>query len=339
MTPGLWRGAVGALTALVLGTAVPAGIPVAEAATAPAHTSAWRSYPTAVGAFNAVSCASSRFCVAVGWSTGTDYFVAYNGRSWSPARLAEQYDGEMESVSCPVVGWCAAITDLAAVTVFQRGHWSKLITVDPNPEPPYPGMVAAISCSSPRYCVAVDGQGNAETFDGTGWSKPRLVDPDYPLTDVSCASAGECTAVDGYGQVAVLTGDGWSAARPVDSTALTGISCAGTGSCVAIDLLGRAVVGHGGQWSVPVAVDQVAASPLSVSCPAEGMCVAVDSQGNETTLSTGRWAPLQAIDIGGDVVDISCPPGPQLFCAAVDGSGRVLTSTAPAAAHPPAGEG
>lgn len=339
MTPGLWRGAVGALTALVLGTAVPAGIPVAEAATAPAHTSAWRSYPTAVGAFNAVSCASSRFCVAVGWSTGTDYFVAYNGRSWSPARLAEQYDGEMESVSCPVVGWCAAITDLAAVTVFQRGHWSKLITVDPNPGPPYPGMVAAISCSSPRYCVAVDGQGNAETFDGTGWSKPRLVDPDYPLTDVSCASAGECTAVDGYGQVAVLTGDGWSAARPVDSTALTGISCAGTGSCVAVDLLGRAVVGHGGQWSVPVAVDQVAASPLSVSCPAEGMCVAVDSQGNETTLSTGRWAPLQAIDIGGDVVDISCPPGPQLFCAAVDGSGRVLTSTAPAAAHPPAGEG
>lgn len=339
MTPGLWRGAVGALTALVLGTAVPAGIPVAEAATAPAHTSAWRSYPTAVGAFNAVSCASSRFCVAVGWSTGTDYFITYNGRSWSPARLAEQYDGEMESVSCPVVGWCAAITDLAAVTVFQSGHWSKLTMVDPNPGPPYPGMVAAISCPSHRYCVAVDGQGNAETFDGTGWSKPRLVDPDYPLTDVSCASAGECTAVDGYGQVAVLTGDGWSAARPVDSTALTGISCAGTGSCVAVDLLGRAVVGHGGQWSVPVAVDQVAASPLSVSCPAEGMCVAVDSQGNETTLSTGRWAPLQAIDIGGDVVDISCPPGPQLFCAAVDGSGRVLTSTAPAAAHPPVGEG
>jgi len=187
---GAWRGALGALTGLALGAAVPAGTPVAKAATTPAHSSTWRSYPTAVGAFNAVSCASSRFCLAVGWSTGTDYFVTYNGRARSPARLAEQYEGEMEPVSCPVLGWCAAITGLSAVTVFQRGHWSKLTTVDPNPGPPYPGMVAAISCPSPRYCVAVDGQGNAETFDGTGWSRPRLVDPDYPLNDVSRASAG-----------------------------------------------------------------------------------------------------------------------------------------------------
>jgi hypothetical protein len=312
---------------------------VTKAAAAPVHASAWRSSPTAVGAFNAVSCASSRFCLAVGWSTGTDYFVTYNGRSWSPAQVAEQYEGEMESVSCPVDGWCTAITDLAAVTVFQSGHWSKLTMVDPNPGPPYPGMVAAISCPSPRFCVAVDGQGNAETFDGTAWSKPRLADPDYPLNDVSCPGRGDCAAVDGDGQVAVLTGDSWSAARQVDSTALTGISCARAGFCVAVDLLGRALVGHGRQWSAPAAIDEVAASPLSVSCTTAGRCVAVDSRGDETVLSAGRWAPLRAIDTGGDLVDISCPPGPQHFCAAVDASGGVLTSTTPAVAHPPAGEG
>ena len=260
-------------------------MPVASAGTSPGTSSAWRLTSTTVSAFNAVSCATSRFCLAVGWSTGTDSFVTYNGRNWSTAEVVEQYQGEMESVSCPVDGWCAAITDLAAVTVFQSGHWSKLTTVDPNPGPPYPGMVAAISCTSPRYCVAVDGQGNAETFDGTGWSKPRLVDPDYPLNDVSCPGPGECTAVDGHGQAAVLSGDQWSAPRSIDSTALTGVSCARAGSCTAVDVLGRALVGSGGQWSAPVAIDQVAASPLSVSCPTDGHCIVVDGNGREVSLS------------------------------------------------------
>jgi hypothetical protein len=330
-TPKRYRRAIVRIAALCLAAA--AITPVAHAAASPAGALAWRSSSTAVGAFNAVSCPSSRFCLAVGWSTGTDYFVTYDGRSWSAAQVAERYEGEMESVSCPVDGWCAAITDLAAVTVFEGGHWSKLTRVDPNPGPPYPGMVAAISCASPRYCVAVDGQGNAETFDGTTWSRPELVDPDYPLNDVSCPGPGECTAVDGYGQAAVLTGDQWSAPRSIDNTALTGVSCARAGFCAAVDLLGRALVGSGGQWSAPVAIDQAAASPLSVSCPTERSCVAVDANGREASLSFGRWTSPRVIDTGESLVGVSCAPGPQPFCAAVDGSGGALTSATPAGAQ------
>ena len=337
MTPRRWRRCLCALTALGLATAGAVSAPLTSAAVPPAG--AWRLSSTAVGAFNTVACASSRFCLAVGWSTGTDYYVTYNGRDWSAARVAEKYEGEMESVSCPVDGWCAVITDLAAVTVFQGGHWSKLTTLDPNAGPPYPGIVAAISCSSSRYCVAVDGQGNAETYDGTTWSGPRLVDPDYPLNAVSCAAAGKCTAVDGRGQVVVLSAGRWSAPRPVDATALTGVSCAPAGPCTAVDLLGRALVGSGGQWSAPVAIDQAAASPLSVSCATEGTCVAVDADGREMSLNAGLWTAPQVIDPAGSLVDVSCAPGPQVFCAAVDGTGDVLTSTGAAAADQPSGGG
>ena len=336
-TPRRYRGAVPRVVILGLGALIGTNMAPASAATPIAAPSTWRLSSTTVSAFNAVSCASNRFCVAVGSSTGTDYSVTYNGASWGPAQTAEQYQGEMESVSCPVDGWCAAITDLAAVTVFEHGHWSKLATVDPNPGPPYPGMVAAISCTSPRFCVAVDGQGRAETFDGTAWSKPRLVDPDYPLNDVSCAGRGECAAVDGHGRVAVLMGQQWSVPQAVDGTALAGVSCASAASCAAVDLLGRALVERDGKWSAPVAIDQVAASPLSVSCPSPGTCVAVDGNGSERALSFGHWTAPHMVDSGGSLVGISCVPRPQLFCAAADGSGGVLTTATAAAGREPSG--
>ncbi len=329
-TPRPSRRAFPRVAFLALAALVSTNMAVASAATSSATSPMWRLASTTVSAFNTVSCANSRSCLAVGWSTGTDYSVSYNGSSWSAAQLAEQYEGEMESVSCPEDGWCAAITDLAAVTMFQHGHWSKLTTVDPSPGPPYPGVVAAISCTSPRYCVAVDGQGNAETFDGTAWTKPRLVDPDYPLNDVSCAARGECTAIDGHGQVLVLTGRQWSVPRAVDGTALTGVSCPRLGSCVAVDLLSRALVESDGKWPAPVAIDQVAASPLSLSCSSPGTCVAVDGQGREIVLGSGHWAAPRLIDPGASLVGASCVPGPRLLCAAVDGSGGVLTTATPA---------
>jgi hypothetical protein len=76
-----------------------------------------------------------------------------------------------------------------------------------------------------------------------------------------------------------------------------------------------------------VAIDQAAASPLSVSCPTEGTCVAVDGDGREMSLSSGRWTAPQVIGPAGSLVDVSCAPGPKVFCAAVDGSGDVLTGT------------
>jgi hypothetical protein len=286
-----------------------------------------------VGAFNAVSCATAAFCVATGWSTGTDYAITYNGRSWSAAQRVDQYVGEVESVSCPLVGWCAAVTDLVAVTVSQHGRWSNLAAVDQAPGPPYPGTVAAISCTSPEFCVVVDGQGNAETFNGRTWSRAELIDPDYPINAVSCGAPGHCVAVDEDGRALVLGGEKWSAPQQVDNTALTAISCAKVTFCEATDLFGHGLSYQDGHWSAPVRVDDLASTPVSLSCPEVGTCLGVDSQGADVVLTSRGWGQPQVIDSqsapSGGLTGVSCPPGTTVFCAAVDTAGSVLTATAP----------
>ena len=307
-------------------------VPVLAAPVTTQPLARWRSVATRVGAFNSVSCADANFCVATGWSAGTDYSVTYNGKTWSAAHQVVQYEGELGSISCPVVGWCAAVTDLAAVTFFYDGRWSKLVGVDRTAGAPYPGTVAAVSCTSRDYCVVVDGQGKAETFAGRRWSKPALVDTNYPLNAVSCGAPGHCVAVDGDGRALVLDRQQWSAPQVVHSAALTGVACACTGFCVATDVFGNALVSRGWRWSAPGRVDELAASPVSLSCPGVGRCLAVDGQGAYAVLEGGRWGRPQVIDSqsasSGGLVGVSCPPGGTKFCAAVDSAGNALTATA-----------
>ncbi|MGH9614803.1 MAG: hypothetical protein ACRD4P_17195 [Bryobacteraceae bacterium] len=291
----------------------------------------WKIDQTSAGSFNVVSCASTHFCMAAGTSTGTDYAVEFNGTRWETARTLERFKGEVVSLSCPTVGWCVAVTDLAGATVLKDGRWSKLTTLDPNPGPPYPGMANAVSCTSSHFCAAVDGQGSAETFNGTSWTKPQRVDLEFPLTDVSCGSSGRCVAVDGDGHVVAFRDGHWSAPKPVDTSPFTTISCVGSDFCVAIDLRGRAVVFTRSGWSRPTAIDSLANAPIEASCPQQRKCVAVDSSGRMLFLSDHGWtAPAlpkanPALSIN-SLVDVSCPIGHANFCAAVDASGDAWTT-------------
>ena len=291
----------------------------------------WKIDQTSVGSFNVVSCASSHFCMAVGTSMGTDYAVEFNGTRWEAARTLERFKGEVVSLSCPIVGWCVAVTDLAGATVLEDGRWSRLTTLDPNPGPPYPGMVNAVSCTSSRFCAAVDGQGNAETLNGTSWTKPEQVDQDFPLTDVSCGSAGHCVAVDGAGHVVEFRDGHWSAPKPVDTSPFTTISCVGIDFCVAIDLRGRAVVLTSSRRSRPTAIDSLANAPIEASCPQRQKCVAVDSSGRMLFLSDHGWTAPAVPKVDSEpsinsLVDVSCPLGHANFCAAVDASGDAWTT-------------
>ena len=65
--------------------------------------------------------------------------------------------------------------------------------------------------------------------------------------------------------------------------------------------------------------------------------VAVDGNGSERALSFGHWTAPHMVDSGGSLVGISCVPRPQLFCAAADGSGGVLTTATAAAGREPSG--
>jgi hypothetical protein len=327
---------VSVLAVLALGVAVSFSVSGVAAsgsiATAsPPKSAAWKIDQTSAGSFNVVSCASTRFCIAVGTSTGTDYAVEFKGAGWEAARTLERFKGEVVSLSCPTVGWCVAVTDLTGATVLKDGRWSRLATLDPNPGPPYPGMANAVSCISPHFCVAVDGQGNAESYNGTSWTKPEHVDQDFPLTDVSCGSTDDCVAVDGGGQVVELRDGHWSAPKPADTSPFTTISCVGIDFCIAIDLRGRAVVSTRSGWSRPTAVDSLANAPVEASCPQQQRCVAVDGSGRMLFLSNHGWTTpkvpqVNAQSVVSSLVDVSCPIGHANFCAAVDASGDAWTT-------------
>lgn len=321
---------VSILRALVLGVAGSlAGFAAATASVAAAPS--WKVTQTSAGAFNVVSCASAHFCVAVGASTGTDSTVVFNGTSWGAVHQLEKYAGEVVSLSCPAIGWCVALTDLAGATVLDDGRWSRLATIDPNPGPPYPGMANAVSCVSTRFCVAVDAQGNTETYNGTAWTKPRRIDQAYPLNDVSCTSDVRCVAVDGGGRVVEYRDGRWSDAAPVDTTALTAISCAGADFCAAVDLRGRAVLLTDSGWSHPSEVDSFNDTPIDVSCSQRERCVAVDGSGRVLLLRGNLWTAPQLADVNSgrisSLIDVSCPAIARSFCAAVDSSGNALTTT------------
>jgi hypothetical protein len=326
---------VNLLAVLALGVAfslcVSGGAASAVIAIASAPKALWKIDQTRVGSFNVVSCASTHFCMAVGTSTGTDYAVEFNGTRWETARTLERFKGEVISLSCPTVGWCVAVTDLAGATVLKDGRWSRLTTLDANPGPPYPGMANAVSCTSSHFCVAVDGQGNAETYNGTSWTKPEQVDQDFPLTGVSCGSTDRCDAVDGDGHVLEFRDGHWSAPKPVDTSPLTTISCVRIDFCVAIDLYGRAVVLTGSGWSRPTAIDSLANAPIEASCPQRQKCVAVDGSGRMLFLSDHGWTPPAVPKANSEgsinsLVDVSCPIGHASFCAAVDAAGDAWTT-------------
>ena len=322
----------GAIFASVIATTIPAA-----GANITATRNQWSSgTDSGVGSATAVSCASPQFCEAVGFTTGIDYAAQFNGKRWTGATTIAKYSGVVTSLSCPVSGWCAAITDLAEVMTFRNGHWSKLISVDPNPEPPYPGIAAAISCTAPNFCVAVDARGMSETFNGSRWSKSRLIDRDGPINGVSCGAVEHCVAVDGFGRVLIFNGGRWSKPLGIDGAALTGVSCATATSCVAVDLFGRTISLNGGTWGRPTSTDNASATPLSVSCPTAGDCIVADTSGRGFILSGGRWFGPKVIDdafglsLGAvDLVDVACVQGSQGPCVAVDAIGYATESKTP----------
>jgi len=288
------------------------------------------------GAFNAVSCASSTFCVAVSAYEGTSSADVLGGSTWSGPKLLLENSGVAVSLACPADRWCVALTDLGKATVLDAGVWSKPTTVDGFPGSSIPGMIASVACASTESCVAVDGEGKAATFDGRTWTVPSLIDAAYPLNAVSCEPDGSCVAVDGDGRALVFHKGRWSTPRSVDDTALTSVACAPHGFCVAVDALARAVVFNGTSWSTPNAIDPVSRAPLSVSSPVDRTCITVDPGGMARVLQNGTWGRSETVDPRGrwaavtpSLVAVSCARNVVSLCAAVDNFGNVLAGGEP----------
>jgi hypothetical protein len=209
---------------------------------------------------NAVACASSADCVAVGgaYSDVAPPVELWDGIRWST--VTPQVRGVLSSIACPTVSWCAAVglaSDSSPLIVVGAG---KRWTAEPSPVR-INGSLNAISCASASSCVAVGSTGKATfavTWNGSAWKKaPSPPAPAlrtgklnaYGLTGISCTSANACTAV---GVARTLsdnrfetfpTFDRWNGrawrAQPVPRSLSTGsiiiaaVSCTSATSCVA----------------------------------------------------------------------------------------------------------
>jgi len=194
---------------------------------------------------NALSCASRRFCMAVGDRTmfGPSVSVhpvavVFNGSVWRVVPVAAAGAGpSLRGVSCPVAGVCIAVgnSDFYSgspgrqlVVRYRAGRWAAMTAPGPTGTEPL-----AVSCTAPGACVAVGslnlGSPVVERLAHGAWSIVPAESPGAPTTvgnatiydqtlrSVACVKSAPCVAVgDGNGSpFSELIGPGRASLLPV----------------------------------------------------------------------------------------------------------------------------
>jgi hypothetical protein len=181
---------------------------------------------------DAVSCASTSFCIAGGTYTGGDtasLMLTWSDGSWTATQPFTGHQGELTGVSCPSASFCTAVGDYLVPTTtwayqpevltWSHGAWAAA----PGPVPS--GAVdvtwGSVSCPSSSYCAGTglvnydpssyEWQDLVRTWSDGSWSETSF--PQAPnLIDASCWSAGDCVVIGttgpGGGTPIALTSSG-----------------------------------------------------------------------------------------------------------------------------------
>ena len=212
-----------------------------------------------------VSCATSTFCVAVG----------YFDNGFADQTLIEQYNGRV---------------------------WTQVAS--PDTSQLQSNVLRDVSCASPAYCVAVGFYSNGfwdeplvEAFGGAGWEivtgEGDSVAGSQKLYGVSCAIQGNCALVgDSLANgawrslVGAFQAGTWSVSAGHQGI-LYGVSCVASNYCVAVgdrvelEAWQALIMTYDGtRWSLQAAPDTSASQAnilRSVSCPSVSFCVAAGS--------------------------------------------------------------
>ena len=211
-----------------------------------------------------VSCASAKFCVAVGSyrasgpspdSSGPHSFIdAWNGTTWSQAKGAEGVDdkSELSGVSCVSSSFCLTVgyqnneiggAPRTLVESWNGETWSY-VPKPSNAGPYSPSDLTSVSCISSTFCAAVGtylGTTLVESWNGTELSvvpSPNRGTGGNALKGVSCVSAEHCVAVGAADGALVQSWNGstWSILESPspEGSELNGVSCVSVKSCVAV---------------------------------------------------------------------------------------------------------
>lgn len=271
--------------------------------------------PELPGSLTSVSCTTTTFCMAVGYSPSGTFADKWNGSSWSLVSVAAAPDGYglLGAVDCLSASDCEAVgADGESLTFAEQ--WNGLSwTIVPTQTDSTSSrdMLAAVSCSGPSNCWAVGTQDDfplAEEFNGSAWtivSIPQTGDPSG-LLSVSCPSSSFCEAVGSdypasSGGISVPLIDTWngtewtqipSPVAPVSgqNISLSSVACPSETSCIAVgaDQAGSIVLEYvNGEWitttSPQLPSGATGGSLGAVSCVESWACVAEGS----VTVSTG----------------------------------------------------
>ncbi len=255
------------------------------------------------GALLAVSCTSSRACVAVGslytGNSSRPLVERWDGSSWSIQRTPRLFDtDQLGGVSC------ASSTDCVAVGYGQEaarwdGHrWWPQNTHVTGPRDMVSIGLTGVSCPSDTACAAVGkfdvvcgyydyysvpilgfwtfGPSSLRPNPAPDCSNSRGDRSSHILNAVSCTSAVACTAVGTV--VYRWNGRRWATApiRIAADDELNGVSCTSANACTAVgpDIYtwdGRA----SSRVTVPRPSQAIAGWLNSVSCTSRDSCVAV----------------------------------------------------------------
>lgn len=210
-------------------------------------------------ALTSVSCASSRFCAAVGENGQA---LTYDGRTWTSSSQIDPHPAGdpsplapiITSASCTSASFCMAVDDAGQALTYNGTSWTAPTRIDRGNT----GIDAelgfnAVSCSSSSFCVALGGGAHpssgtyATTYDGVSWSTPSKIEAHGTLEALSCPTASFCVAVGAQptirpgGYALRYNGTKWSAPRRIERrSSLNSVSCASRRFCVAVGNAGDA---------------------------------------------------------------------------------------------------
>ena len=194
------------------------------------------------GNYNAVACASTSTCFAVGADNGGNGVAALSGNggnTWSNTSLPSGTP-PLDSIACADTTHCVAVGQGAAASTSNAGS-----TWDVSAIPVANTTMVGVTCPSAQTCVAAGVTAEQEgpyggvvlrsTDGGSSWVQAQLPPDSYGLGDVTCPTPNTCIAV---GAQILVSSDGGEtsivATVPGGTQALRSIACSSATTCVAI---------------------------------------------------------------------------------------------------------
>jgi hypothetical protein len=246
---------------------------------------------------------------------------ASGGVSWTQVPNYQPAD----SVSCPSLTFCAAVSNAGSIETFRAGSWHQDMRApdlgcsdqtDPGTGCEETTQLASVSCTSASFCVAA------------GSSYLVASNENWDITTVSYL-------VDVY---AVWNGVAWKGGPAMTGTGLDNtpldpgqqlsqVSCASATFCLATDRNADLWKFDGTRWSAPKAYGGPIAAPanmavFSVSCSTDGSCAALGSAGRAVVYAGGHWGSVKTILPTGTST-VGCVS--RTFCLAASRTGQTVT--------------